>query len=117
MSDITVSVFAASGRQLLALIPVPSMPIAHPHGAPCGDDDLVTYAMGILRDGRGFSDLEVRSFRYEVRRVRPIEADGFSIEVPVETRVDKLTDVKTDPHLLLERLRPGGGQERKPGSP
>ena len=112
MSDITVSVFAAGGRQLLALIPVPSMPIAHPHGAPCGDDDLVAYAMGILRDGRGFSDLEVRSFRYEVRRVRPIEADGFSIEVPVETGVDKPADLTPDPRRILES-EPGQDYDRK----
>ena len=74
MVDITVSVFAAGEKRLLALIPISNWRLADESDATLVIDAILAHAMSILREGRGFSDAEVKSFRYEVHRQRPLEA-------------------------------------------
>jgi hypothetical protein len=74
MLDITVNVYASGEKRLLALVPIFSWRLARDSDAPLGADEIITFAMTILRDSRGFSDTEVKSFGYEVHRQRPLEA-------------------------------------------
>ncbi len=125
MYDVSVSVFAAGEKQILALIPISSSDLTRESGSVASDTQIVAMAMCALRDNRRFSDAEIESFRYKVRRLRQNDAPAQSTdasEVPMidhgpppnplglgQTHPDELQDRRSDG---LHHAGSDGGRSR-----
>lgn len=99
MHDLSVDVFAAGEKRLLAIVPV-KVRASGQGGQPASDAEIIAEAMCALRETRRFSDREIESFRYKINRTTPLATPA--IDGPAEVDATPVAAVHSN-HLPEER--------------
>lgn len=87
MHDLSVDVFAAGEKRLLAIVPMKVRPSGQ-GGQPASDAEIIAEAMCALRETRRFSDREIETFRYKINRTMPAAGDPADIDARTDAVVD-----------------------------
>ncbi|MDC7264623.1 MULTISPECIES: hypothetical protein [unclassified Shinella] len=105
MRDLSVDVFAAGEKRLLAIVPV-KVRASGQGGQPASDAEIIAEAMCALRETRRFSNREIESFRYKINRTTPAAGDPADtdartdavVNLPKEREPDEVYSQRPAPH-------------------